>query len=399
MLLIGFLVALAYVIGGTAYYAATTQDVVPSLLLNRSFDMVFVAWMLYVGGAIGSFLNVVAHRMPLGRSINGRSHCPYCDVQIPARDNIPVLGWLHIRGRCSNCRLPISYRYPLVELVVALSLFIVGWKELYGTLSNLPYELVPRHYTGAIQIFNLNQQTLLISLFHIVGIANLFAIGLIAWDRAPQPWSLRLFAMLTTILPPLAWPRLASVPASFTIGVNWHPFQQTRLESAIYVAVALLVAFLIATIIGATQRHRSLRSGELIVPLAIAATMLGWQCFLFVIAIAMILSTIVARAGRFLIGRSLPDDAHPSRPTPAMSLLVALAVVTSLVIACWYPLHQQPWFPTPRPTFSPYPLAITAALTTFGLVLLAIWQDRTAVLQPATGVSPLDGHDSELQAP
>lgn len=76
------------------------------------------------GLAIGSFLNVVAHRVPRGRSIVApRSACPACGHGIRARDNVPVLSWLLLRGRCRDCGAAISPRYPLVEAVTA-ALFV-----------------------------------------------------------------------------------------------------------------------------------------------------------------------------------------------------------------------------------------------------------------------------------
>jgi leader peptidase (prepilin peptidase) / N-methyltransferase len=72
------------------------------------------------GALVGSFLNVVIHRLPRGESIvSPGSHCPACDSRVRAVDNIPVLSWLVLRGRCRNCGAPISPRYPAVELVTA----------------------------------------------------------------------------------------------------------------------------------------------------------------------------------------------------------------------------------------------------------------------------------------
>jgi leader peptidase (prepilin peptidase)/N-methyltransferase len=73
-----------------------------------------------LGLAIGSFLNVVIHRLPNKESLSKpRSRCPGCGKQIRARDNIPVVSWLLLRGRCRDCGEPISVRYPLVELLTA----------------------------------------------------------------------------------------------------------------------------------------------------------------------------------------------------------------------------------------------------------------------------------------
>jgi leader peptidase (prepilin peptidase)/N-methyltransferase len=74
------------------------------------------------GLLIGSFLNVVVWRLPRGESLSTpASHCPNCDHPIRRADNIPVLSWLMLRGRCRDCGAPISPRYPLVELATGLA--------------------------------------------------------------------------------------------------------------------------------------------------------------------------------------------------------------------------------------------------------------------------------------
>jgi leader peptidase (prepilin peptidase)/N-methyltransferase len=75
-----------------------------------------------VGGLlVGSFLNVVVYRLPRNESLmHPRSRCPSCETQLRAIDNIPVVSWLALRGRCHHCGAPISARYPLVELSTAV---------------------------------------------------------------------------------------------------------------------------------------------------------------------------------------------------------------------------------------------------------------------------------------
>ena len=71
--------------------------------------------------AVGSFLNVVVSRLPLGRSVSTpRSACPNCGAPIRSRDNIPLLSYLLLGGRCRDCRAPIGLRYPAVELATAV---------------------------------------------------------------------------------------------------------------------------------------------------------------------------------------------------------------------------------------------------------------------------------------
>jgi leader peptidase (prepilin peptidase)/N-methyltransferase len=86
-----------------------------------------------IGLCVGSFLNVVIYRVPRRESvIRPRSHCPACDSPIADRDNVPVLSWLLLRGRCRSCRARISIRYPIVELGTAV-LFVAAAVRLGAT--------------------------------------------------------------------------------------------------------------------------------------------------------------------------------------------------------------------------------------------------------------------------
>jgi leader peptidase (prepilin peptidase) / N-methyltransferase len=94
-----------------------------------------VLWAIYsfvIGACFGSFLNVCISRWPDGLSVvRPRSRCPKCERQITAYENIPIFSWLALRGKCRGCRSPISFQYPLVEILVG-----VVW-----TLSYLHYGL------------------------------------------------------------------------------------------------------------------------------------------------------------------------------------------------------------------------------------------------------------------
>lgn len=94
--------------------------------------------VFFIGAGIGSFLNVVIYRVPRGISVNEprRSFCPSCKKQIPMYQNIPLFSWLALRGKCSNCKSPISVRYFLVEALVAVLFYVVfqsyggPWEEI-----------------------------------------------------------------------------------------------------------------------------------------------------------------------------------------------------------------------------------------------------------------------------
>lgn len=101
-------------------------------------DWLLAFYAFAVGAIIGSFLNVVIHRYPREESIVfPASHCPHCGGRIRAYDNIPILSFLILRGRCRACRAPISARYPLVELANAL-FYVAIYQRTGATLAFLP---------------------------------------------------------------------------------------------------------------------------------------------------------------------------------------------------------------------------------------------------------------------
>jgi len=93
------------------------------------------------GLLIGSFLNVVVYRVPRGESlVTPPSRCPRCERPIAPYDNVPVLSWLLLRGRCRHCGQPISARYPLVEAATGLVFGLLAWRvpEETGSLWAMP---------------------------------------------------------------------------------------------------------------------------------------------------------------------------------------------------------------------------------------------------------------------
>lgn len=95
--------------------------------LDFIYNVYFPFLAFAAGAAIGSFLNVVIYRVPLGISVNKpkRSFCPNCNTQIPALLNLPLITWLMLRGKCKWCKKSISVRYFLVELITAIIFFAI----------------------------------------------------------------------------------------------------------------------------------------------------------------------------------------------------------------------------------------------------------------------------------
>lgn len=94
------------------------------------FTVAQVVWFFAIGASVGSLINVLVYRLPLGLSVvTPPSRCPSCETRLTWRENIPIFGWIFLGGRCRFCRSKISAEYPAVELFVAVlfSVFFVLW--------------------------------------------------------------------------------------------------------------------------------------------------------------------------------------------------------------------------------------------------------------------------------
>lgn len=180
-----------------------------TLTANFAIDLVTALWLGFVGACIGSFLNVVAYRMPRGMSIVWKpSHCPKCDHPIRARDNVPVLGWLLLRGKCRDCGQPISPRYAIVEAVMGAAFFVLAYVELFTAGANLPggpfIEL-----TGAADVV-WNPQWVLLGAYalHCLLLSLLICVVLCNRDGEAAPKSLVIFGFVCAGVLAAAFPRL-----------------------------------------------------------------------------------------------------------------------------------------------------------------------------------------------
>jgi leader peptidase (prepilin peptidase) / N-methyltransferase len=129
-----------------------------------------VTWLLVptvavLGLVVGSFANVPIHRWPRGGSVTEpkRSTCPSCETPIRAADNVPVLSWVALRGRCRSCEEPISLRYPLIEMLTAVlfgavawvwglgpllpALLVFTWSLVVATVIDLEFRIIPNRLT------------------------------------------------------------------------------------------------------------------------------------------------------------------------------------------------------------------------------------------------------------
>jgi len=104
---------------------------------TTTLELIVTVYVALVGLVVGSYLNVLIHRLPLGRStVLPRSRCPHCGALIRAWDNVPLFSFLFLRGRCRDCRTPISWRYPFVELLTAVG-FVACYLRFGTTAAGL----------------------------------------------------------------------------------------------------------------------------------------------------------------------------------------------------------------------------------------------------------------------
>jgi len=108
----------------------------PDRLDHSVYEFIFRAFAFILGAAVGSFLNVCIYRLPVDLSINRprRSFCPSCKKPIPWHQNLPLISWIMLRGRCANCGSKIPFRYFAVELLTAL-LFLAIWQSFAWQLA------------------------------------------------------------------------------------------------------------------------------------------------------------------------------------------------------------------------------------------------------------------------
>ncbi|MDX1947197.1 MAG: prepilin peptidase [Pirellulaceae bacterium] len=278
--------------------------------------VLLLAWLFWLGGSVGSFLNVVVYRVPRGMSlVHPGSCCPRCGHAIRLRDNIPILGWLLLGGKCRDCGGPISPRYVLVELVLATLFVAVAALEIWPRLGVLlivspelgralltPRDPVPFWSAYAT---------------HMLLATTLLGAALIDWDRQRTPK--RLFAplLLIGLSLPLIWPEIRRIPA-------WPGLvaQPAWLAGLIDGLLGLVVGALAGLIAGACLRLGSRGGWPRFGPVALLAAVgvvVGWQRVWFVGPGLVVL---------FLLGLALPQLLR-------VRVVVPVALVALVAVSPW----------------------------------------------------------------
>ncbi|QDT16353.1 A24 family peptidase [Alienimonas californiensis] len=180
-----------------------------------------VAWSFALGASVGSFLNVVVYRLPAGMNLSRpKSRCPRCGTPIRATDNLPVFGWLRLRGRCRACGLPIAARYPLVEALCGTALATLALTIVLMGGVNLPID-AGRAGLSSLFLRSLEPDGIALCGGLFVGAVTLLGAGLIALDGHRLPWRFVLFGLLVPAALAAVWPGLRVGAAAVWGGRPW----------------------------------------------------------------------------------------------------------------------------------------------------------------------------------
>lgn len=226
----------------TAPTSALDRLSLPNAILVRLMEVFMSGWFFVLGATIGSFLNVVVFRLPQGISlIAQRSKCPACQYPIAARDNIPIVGWLKLKGRCRNCEAAIPIRYPVVEFCTGAIFLVLYFVELISGGTNIPVRS-PNHYSGVVWIiFYTKWDLIALYLFHCFSLCSLLSWSLIQYDRKHVPARSVLVCLMIVLAAIAVWPPLMPV------GSSWTP---AGIPSQVLAMSASLTAAAIGLILG-----------------------------------------------------------------------------------------------------------------------------------------------------
>lgn len=239
-----------------------------------------------IGLAFGSFLNVVIYRLPRGQSLaSPPSTCPRCGTRLRAIDNVPVVSWLALGGRCHHCRAPISAQYPIVELATGLLFVLVAWMTPAGPL-------------------------LAARLILVLMLVALFGIDL---EHQILPNSITLPGIVVGFLFSLVGPP------------GWR-------DSLLGIALGAGILYGIAAAYYAVRREEGLGMGD-VKMLAMIGAFLGWQAVLVTLILSSFVGALVG-VGLIAASRGSMRLALPFGTFLALGALAAMLVGEPLV--AWY---------------------------------------------------------------
>lgn len=272
------------------------------------------------GAMLGSFINVVIHRLPRGESpVKGRSHCPKCGSAIRPHDNVPVLGWLLLRGRCRDCGAAISPRYPLVEAACGTLAAAVAAAELVGGGRWLPL-LADGSGRGIDRLLLLGDWPLLVSCgLHTAILMTILTWSLLAVECGSLACRGAAVAILGVIVVVIATP-LAGPVGVLPDGGSWPP-SPPPLATSVASVTGVVAGMVAGRLTGGVADGCCL---------ALVGAALGWQAVTVVtlgtVAIRWMTAAVAAATNR--------------SPQPVGPRIPAIVPAATAQFLCWQPILE-----------------------------------------------------------
>ena len=282
----------------------------------KTLEALNVLFIFAIAASIGSFLNVVIYRVPRHLPlVRANSACPQCGHKLSSKDNMPILGWLRLKGRCRYCSARIPFRYLGMELAIGGIFMLLLFVELLSGGVNLPVR-IPNHYAGFLWVVWYTKWDLVgIYLYHCLGLSMLLVVAMMQHDRQTVPLKMFVYTFLPAALLPVVWPTLHPWPAMlyppsiqetaviWSVNDQWISPGWTLqaglhltgfLDSLAGVAVGMICGLLLSRVMS----HRCDQAAT-IYACTFIGLLLGWQTAVMSIAVAaacLITSTLIRRS-------------------------------------------------------------------------------------------------------
>ncbi len=310
------------------------------------FEFITIAWIFSLGACLGSFLNVVVYRLPLGLSLSHPpSRCPYCETPIQLRDNIPILGWIILRGRCRQCSSSISIRYPFIEALTASLFIYILYVDALSGGANIP--LRETNYLIGVRwiLWQTQWDLILLYSYHMFFLYVLLGSILMEYDHSRIPLN-RLVTptILLAIVLPCFYPSLYPVPASDNISLLLHEWTYPLTKSLTFSIgpfftgmIGCITGILVGTVfLYSSQRiNKPEYQTDFPVLYMICGSFLGWQSVLSISLIQIFAELFFHVIGGFV----LPALKQFPRP-------IILLSATILHVTYWEKLSFIEWWPS-----------------------------------------------------
>jgi len=278
-----------------------------------------------IGTIVGSFLNVCIYRLPLQKSlIWPDSRCPNCLSRIGALENIPILSWLILRGACRNCKVTISFRYPLIEALTGL-LFVAVY------LADACYTL-PGSRLGAsvyVAVF-----------YHCVLVAILIAIAMIDYDWTIVPTELTYFGVLFGLIVGMLSPEIRPVPSHAT--TFWGGLGVGLLG----VVVGAGLVWVVRVVAGRIAGREAMGAGDIDI-LAVVGAFMGWHAAVLTFFLSAFFGLIPAliKLIPYVVKRVTGRQWNPSDREIPLGPFLSMAAVALVLTWHWaWPKLFRPYY-------------------------------------------------------